>query len=403
MKTKVVVVGGGFAGIRVVRGLAEASNIEVTLISNKPDFRYSPALYRTATGRRKRESFIPLASLVAGISNVHLVQATASKIDRPTKTITTHDGTEYRYDYCVLALGVVTNYFGIPGLDEYSYGIKSAQEIIKLKHHLHSELINTHAMDQNYVIVGGGPTGVELAAELGNYLKRIARAHRVRRSKVSLELIEAAPRLLPTLSPRASRLARSRLRSLKVRVMTGKHVNGETSTTLKVDDRPIPTHTVIWTAGMSNSQFFTHNATQFSFDPKKRVAVDQYLQVDPHVFVAGDNAATKYGGLALSAVHNAAAISKNIRRLSSGKKARAYKPLKPISAVPLGNNRAIIQYGPVTFDGVIGGMIRRIADLVGYADIMGYVPALKLWMKKESYEETCKICRSPQVSTQTSD
>ncbi len=403
MKTKVVVVGGGFAGIRVIRGLSGAPGIDVTLISNQPDFRYSPALYRTATGRRKRESFIPLESLIAGMPNVHFVQATASKINRASKTISTHDGTEYRYDYCVLALGVITNYFGIPGLDEFSYGIKSAHEITRLKHHLHSKLIDSQAMDQNYVIVGGGPTGVELAAELGSYLKRIARAHRVRRSKVSLELIEAAPRLLPTLNPRASRLAKSRLRSLHVRVMTNKHVGGETAQTLKVDDRSIPTQTVIWTAGMSNSPFFAHNATQFSFDQKKRVAVDQYLQVDPHVFVAGDNASTKYGGLALTAVHNATAIAHNIRRLSSGKKARAYKPLKPISAVPLGRNRAIIQYGPFTFDGVLGGVIRRIADLVGYADIMGYVPALKLWMKQESYEETCKVCRSPQVSTPAAD
>jgi NADH dehydrogenase FAD-containing subunit len=185
--------------------------------------------------------------------------------------------------------------------------------------------------------------------------------------------------------------------------MTKKQVEGETATTLKVGNRSLPTHTVIWTAGMSISPFYRHNATQFSFDEKKRVAVDQYLQVDPHVFVAGDNASTKYVGLALTAVHNAAAIAKNIRRLSSGKKAKPYKPFKPVSAVPLGRNRAIIQYGPITFDGVIGGLIRRIADLVGYADIMGYIPALKLWLKKESYEETCKVCRSPQATLEQAD
>ena len=129
--------------------------------------------------------------------------------------------------------------------------------------------------------------------------------------------------------------------------------------------------------------------------------VDRYLQIDPHVFVAGDNAATKYGGLALTAVHNAAAIAKNIHRLNSGKKAKPYRPFKPISAVPLGRNRAIIQYGPITFDGPLGGLIRRLADLVGYADIMGYLAALKLWLKKEAYEETCTRCRSQLVSEST--
>lgn len=216
----IVIVGGGFGGVKLARSLADYEGISMTLISDNMDFRYSPALYRTATGHRNKESSVPLKTLLGDIKKLHLVQARAKQIDRAKRTITTAGGTSFSYDYAALALGVVTSYFGIEGLEKFAYGIKSIKEVDRLRAHLHQELVNTSALDKNYVVVGGGPTGVELASALRYYLTRMAKRHHLKRDKVNIELIEATDRLLPASSQRASRLTRKRLRQLGVKVLT---------------------------------------------------------------------------------------------------------------------------------------------------------------------------------------
>ena len=261
--TRVIVVGGGFAGIKVVREMANIPGISLTLISDQLDFRYSPALWRTATGGSKRESTIPILDLVAKVNNGRFVQAKVTKIDRAEKIIITEDGQKFDYDFCVLALGVVTSYFGIEGLDVFSYSIKSAHEVERLKRHLHEQLTHDHKFDKSYAIVGAGPTGVELAAALGEYLRKIAKRHKIRADKVKIELIEAADRILPSLSAKAAEKAGKRLEKLGVNVLTKQKVMGATKNTLKVDNRIVHTHTVVWTAGVTNNPFFKENYSSF--------------------------------------------------------------------------------------------------------------------------------------------
>ncbi len=395
-KTKIhlVVVGGGFAGIKVIRELANNPLFEITLISDHEDFRYCPALYRTATGHQRKESSVPLAFLLEDVANLTLVKAKVAKLNREHRMLKTHDGQTFRYDYCVLALGMVTSYFGIPGIDEFAYGIKSAQEVDHLKAHLHRELIDEHALDKNYVVVGAGATGVELSAALRAYLTRIAKQHHLRRNKVNIELIEAADRVLPASSKRSSRIVQRRLRRLGVKVLTGKKVEAETANTLVVDGRSIPTHTVIWTAGVTNNPFFPDNADQFSFNDKHKVVVNDHLQADDHLFVIGDNAATLFSGLALTAIHNASYVARALRRYAHHKTLPAYHPLRPITVVPVGPRWAVVQWGNLTLGGWLGGVIRLFADLIGYMDVMGIRKALAIWLKRNEYEETCPTCHA---------
>jgi NADH dehydrogenase len=394
----IVIVGGGFAGLKVARDLRKVPDIKVTLISDSDEFRYSPALYRTATGGRKRESSIPLSTLVSGNGNTTFIQARIAHLDRKKQILHTYKGKVITYDYCIMALGVVTSYFGIPGLETFSYSIKSAAEVERLKRHLHEQLTKEHATDKSYVIVGAGPTGVELASALGQYLKRIAKMHHVRRNRVVIELIEAAPRVLPTMNESASRIAARQLKKLKVKILVNSKVEGETANTLKVDDRSIATHTVIWTAGVANNPFFQSNADQFKLDKRQRVTVDPFLAVDDHLFVLGDNVSTKYSGLALTAVHQAKFVSKTLKAILGDGSVHPYKQRPPISAVPLGSKRAIVQWKSIAFGGLLGGLLRAVADLIGYADVMGYRAAIKLWLRRDEFEESCLICRAPQVT-----
>jgi NADH dehydrogenase len=394
-----VVVGGGFAGMKLVRELRYEENIKITLISEDDGFRYSPTLYRTATGHRFRESLIGIPELIKGMSNVTFIKAKAGKIDRKKRVITTEDGHKFEYDYAVLALGVVTSYFGIPGLDQYSFGIKTIPEIHELRAHLHQALIEDNETDKNYVVVGAGPTGVETAAALRSYVKKIAKQHRIRHNKVNVELIEAADRVLPTFPKPASTMVARRLRDLGVKILVKQKVEGETETTLTASGRSIPTETVIWTAGVTMNPFYAANASEFKFNERKKVVVDDYMRVDDRVFVLGDNAATKYSGLALTAVHDGAYAAHCLEGIIHHKPVRKYKPRTPMSVVPAGPYWGLFQYRSLLFGGWPGAVMRVLGDYVGYSDIMGYWKALFIFQGWTEYEEVCKVCRSIPAKT----
>jgi NADH dehydrogenase len=130
------------------------------------------------------------------------------------------------YDIIVLGLGVVTNYFGIPGMEDFSYGIKSFDAIRRFKEHLHNQIEDERRPDLNYVIVGAGPTGIELAGALPEYLRKVMEIHGVKHKAVYIDLIEAAPRLLPRMPPSTSLRVASRLRRKGVKLFTDSAVQG---------------------------------------------------------------------------------------------------------------------------------------------------------------------------------
>ena len=392
-KRHVLILGGGFAGLRTVRNLRKyPKHIDVTLITDSTTFRYSPALYRSATGFRMRESIIPISKIVKKYANINLVHQKIESIDRTKKIVKTIDGKTYSYDKVVLCLGVVTSYFGIPGLDEYSFNIKTPEGLQKLKTHLHKTLSDTGAPDTNYVVVGGGPTGVELSAALARYLKNIVRRHKVKNHSISIELIEAAPRLLPALNERASFLTARRLSKLGVEIMVGEAVKGETRATIKLAERSIPSHTVIWTAGVTNNPFFKQNLNEFSLNERGKVVVNEYMQVDEDTYVIGDNAGTPFGGLAQTAIRDANYTSKQIIRQFKGRPLYSYKQKKPTNIVPAGEYWSILQYNNFVIGGKIPALLRSLADLIGYTDIMGFASAYLIWRRRPQSEEKCRVC-----------
>ncbi len=387
---KVVVVGGGFAGLRVVRLLRNQKNIHLTLVTDRHSFRYCPALYRTATGITMKASAIPISQIVADAPSLKVKFARVTHIGRAEKELRTAAGEVIPYDIVVLALGAIPTYFGIPGIKEHAYSISSAYEITRLRKHLHDHLIDEKAPDRNYIVVGGGPTGIEVSAGMNAYLRTIIRQHRLKRRNVRLKLVEAADRLMPNAPKHESRRITARLKKLGVDVMTGTKVKSETDHTLKTDKETFPTETVIWTAGVENNHFFKNN--DFALDKRGKVVVDEHLQVNKSVFVIGDNADSKYSGLALTAVHNGTYVAKQIRRLASKKSPRKYRPFKPVSVIPVGENWAVLQWGHLVISGFLMSIVRKVADLIGYHDIMRLSLALKIWHNGFIEEETCKVC-----------
>jgi NADH dehydrogenase len=390
-KSKVVIVGAGFAGVRAARALSKQPDIEITLISATDSFSYFPQLYHAATGGARSESSLPLTDLLSGLS-VTVVTDTIVKFDPEGKTVTGSAGATYAYTDLILAVGSVTNYFGIVGLKEFSYDIKTITGAERFKNHLHKQLVEDSVPDLNYVVVGGGPTGVELAAALGDYLRRITRLHGLKKPKYSIELVEAAPRLLPRSPETFGAHIHKQLESLGVKVMTGAVVQAETADALQLKGESITSKTVVWTAGVANNPFFKANEAQFTLAKNGKVEVDEHLQSRPNVYVIGDNAATQYSGMAQTAIDNADFVVKDIEAVRNGGSRRAYKPKAPISVIPVGERWAAAQWGPVLLYGIAGYVLRRLADLVGYADIESWSSAIKVWMQDPRHEDGCPIC-----------
>lgn len=380
---QIIVVGGGFAGVKTALELAKDSRTHVTLISDKPDFQYYPSLYSTATGGSRLQSWVPLGEIFAHHDNVKVIIDTLISLDKTAHTITMASGATHQYKKLVLALGSVTTYFGIDGLDHYAYGIKSQSEITRLKQHLLHDFSTPNAVDSRFLIIGAGPTGVELASSLGAYLKRLKKKAKTTQPRVSISIIEAAPRVLPRMSEHASKMVLARLKRLGISVELNKKVEAATADSLIVNGRPIKSHTVIWTSGVANNPFFKTNAAQFNLAPNGRVVVDAHLRVDPHIYVLGDNAVTPYGGLAQTAVRDGIYAARHIL----GKTRKPYKPVLPAVVVPVGENWAVFEYRKIRFAGRLGALVRQAADLIGYRDILPLGQALTVWQTQERKED----------------
>ena len=383
----VTIVGGGFGGVKAALELAKNKKNHITLISDKPDFQYYPALYGTATGRSHLQSWVPLGKILTNKTNVDVIIDPIIEIDPKTKTIIGSSGTSYEYKLLILALGTITTYFGLKGLDTYSYGIKSADEIRKLKQHLYHSMFEERIIEKNYVIVGAGPTGVELAAALREYIERLAFDYRLPKKKVQINLIEAAPRVLPRMSETTSRRVERRLKKLGVKVMTNQKVEEQTANALIVDGKPIKSQTVIWTSGVANSPFYQANSEHFVFAKNGKVVVDEHLRAFKDVHVIGDNAFTPYSGLAQTALHDAIFVARNLERKQAGKKRKLYNAKLPPVVVPVGKNWAVFEWHKLRVSGRLAALLRVAADMIGYSDILPLGQALGVWHAQKVIED----------------
>ncbi|RWZ78891.1 MAG: hypothetical protein EOT05_04050 [Candidatus Microsaccharimonas sossegonensis] len=379
---KITIVGGGFGGVKAALELSKDKTNHITLISDKTDFQYYPGLYGTATGRSHLQSWVPLGEIFAGRDNILVIIDTITKISKSTKSLTGESGAVYTYTTLILALGSVTTYYGIKGLDQYAYGIKSAEEIKRLKRHLFDEFSQADHSDGNFIIVGAGPTGVELASSLGTYLRKLKIHYNKHEATTHITLIEAASRVLPHMSEKTSFIVKQRLQNLGVHVELNKKVEKQTIDTLIVSGKPMKSQTVIWTSGVANNPFFDANADQFTFSKNHKIIVDEYLRESEHVYVIGDNAFTPFSGLAQTALRDGIYVARHL--MGSKKK---YVAKMPPVVVPVGENWAVFEYKKIRFTGVPASLIRSAADFVGYSDLLPFGQALGVWHAQRIYED----------------
>lgn len=389
-KQKVVIVGGGFGGVKTALELSRENDIEVTLISDIDHMRYYPSLYRTATGVSRDISRLPLEEAFAG-RKIQIVKARVVELDRAQKFVKTDDDKEYSYDYLVMALGVITNYFNIPGLKEFSYGIKTVEDAEAFKSHLHEQIMDSRKPDLNYVIAGGGPTGVELAGVLGDYIRYICDKHGLSRPSIHVDLVEGAPRVLARMPQAVSKKVQRQLRKKGVRLYLNARVEGETADELTVNGKPIRSHTVVWTAGVTNNPFFSNNGFQVTRTGKVRV--DQYLMAEPSIFVIGDNADTPYSGMAQTAIYDGSYVARSIISIVRYQQTpKPYMAKKPIYVLPASHDWAAVVWGSAHLYGKIGSVLHRASDFICYHDYEPFFKATKRWFEGYEKQDLCPVC-----------
>lgn len=376
---KYTIIGGGFAGVKLALELAKHKPNQIHLISDRDDFQYYPTLYSSATGKSHLESWVPLGEIFASHQNVNVSIDHIVGIDAGNREILGASETRYDYQTLIIAVGSVTTYFGIPGMDQYSYGIKSYEEIRRLKERIYGDLAGAKKLDKNYVVIGGGPTGVELASALGTYLEKLSTYHGIKRPHVNIRLIEAAPRLLPRSHEAVSRRIKKRLERLGVEVQTSTMVEKATAESVIAGGRPIASHTIIWTSGVANNPLFAAHPELFTLSSRGKVIVDKHMRATKHIYVIGDNAETPYSGLAQIALHDAKFLAENFKRKRVNQPLKDYSAKLPPTIVPVGDTWAAFEWGKLRFYGWPAALLRRAADFIGYSDILPFGQALRPW------------------------
>lgn len=404
-KIQIVIVGGGFGGIRAALELEKKDlpNVQITLISDKPHFEYNPALYRYVTGNSAIEVCIPLSEIFKN-KNIIVVDDKITALNKGTQELTGVTGKTYHYDHLVLALGSETTYFGINGLKENSFGMKTVSEALQLKEQISKTLFACkenaankadQTRDANFVIIGAGPTGVEMAGRLIEYARRVAREIDLDPSLVSVSVIEGAPKILPTMPAKFTDVIEQHLRMLGVNFFLNRVIERQEVEDVYLKDMQMKTRTLIWTAGARANALY--EAWGFSVDKRGRVEVDPYLHAknDVKIFVVGDAAITTYSGYAQTAFYDGKYVARVIASAVLDKLPPVYSPKLPVNAIPAGVGWAgvlINSFGlNMRFYGVIGWWFRRAADLRSFMIVLPLFKALKIFWGG-CLNETCNIC-----------
>ncbi|MDP2313786.1 MAG: FAD-dependent oxidoreductase, partial [Pseudomonadota bacterium] len=356
---RVVVIGGGFGGLEVCRRLAHANKrgeIELTLIDKENFFQFNPLLPEVATGAvETRHIVYPLRAFCAP-RKIRFLRNKVRSVDPHARILSLHNDLSIPYDKLVIAAGSTTNFFGIPGAEEYSFVFKTLMDAIRLRAQVVEmwELAD-QATDPNvrrelltFVVVGGGITGVEVCSQLMTLfrttMKRLYPA--VPQNLVTVYLIEAADTILPGIRPEHVEVALGHLRHLGVNLVLCRKVVGVTETSVRLDDGAvIPAHTLVWTTGVRGAQL--EHPWPWPSGRGGRLKVDRACKVTEGVWAVGDIAeAYEADGklvpqVAQGAIQEGRLVAENLLAEMAGKPAREMKYVDMGYFVGLGKHSTV--------------------------------------------------------------
>jgi NADH dehydrogenase len=394
-KKKVLILGAGAAGISAALELKKASagvaGLEVTLVDQRDYHHPLPFIWHVVSGSVEPGHIsFPLQALLRqrGVERpVKFRQSLVQGIDVEKRVVSTDDG-ELEWDYLVVALGSTTNFFGMADVEENSLIFKSLSDAVSIHNHIldnyaaalreEDEQLRRELL--TFVVVGGGPTGIELAAAIQDFVRKaLVREFPSLMSQTRVLLVEAQDALLSGMKAKMSELAISRLRSRGIEVLLKARITKVLVGGIETaDGQTIPTRTVIWVAGVKPVAV----VESLPFEKAKggRIVVNQYLEVpgSPGVYVLGDcayslqeNGSVPYPPTQQVAERQGPACARNIIRAIQGKEQLAFNYKFKGQVIYMGRNLVVAQLGERVFDGFAAGLLRRVYYLWVFISYLG--------------------------------
>ncbi len=382
-RPRVVIVGGGFGGLSAARLLARAP-VDVTLIDRRNHHLFQPLLYQVATAALNASDIaIPIRRIVRDQRNVEVLLAEARGIDFGARTLELDEGS-VSYDRLIVATGARHSYFGQEAWTPFAPGLKSIADALEIRRRVLSAFERAEREEDperrrewlTFVVVGAGPTGVELSGALCEIARHsLARDFRhFDPAQARVILLEGSDRVLPPYRPSLGEKARSQLARLGVEVRTGQRVTAITGEGVAAGDEWIATRTVLWAAGVKGSGFGT--ALGVALDRAGRVLVQPDLTIagHPEVFVVGDLAcltldSVQVPGVAPAAMQGGRHAARNVLRSLRGEPLLPFAYKDKGALATIGRSSAVADFRRFTLSGVLAWaawLLLHLLFLVGF-------------------------------------
>jgi NADH:ubiquinone reductase (H+-translocating) len=395
-KPRVVIIGGGFGGLYAARALRRA-DVELLVLDRTNHHLFQPLLYQVATATlAPTDITAPIRWLLRRQKNTTVLMEQVQRVDPERRVVVTDDGgREFPYDFLIVAAGARHAYFGHPEWEATAPGLKSIDDAIELRRRVLTAFERAELEDDpeerqawlTFVLVGGGPTGVEMAGMLPTVAtKSLARDfRRIAHSEVRVILLEGGPKVLPAYPDELAEHARRDLMALGAEVRTGALVTCVEPGRVHVGtDEVIRTNTVIWAAGNAASPLGASLGT--TVDRVGRVVVAQDLSVreHPEIFVIGDMAAVETRGKPVPGVAPAAMqmgrhAARNIRRTLEAREPLPFAYRNKGDLATIGRHRAIADFGRLQLSGVIAWWFWLFLHILYLAGFRNRLSVLVEW------------------------
>lgn len=393
---RMVIIGGGFAGIKVIKKLSKAP-LQKVLFDRNNYHTFQPLLYQVATAGLEPDSIAdPLRKQLEPVDDFYFRMGEVFAIDAEAKRIRTEIG-EISYDYLVIATGSKINYFGNESIMANAFPLKQIPQALDLRSHIlqnfEAATITTDPDKlesmMNIVIVGGGPTGVEVAGAFGELKKNILPADypELDFNKMNIILLEGTSEVLTAMSDFASRKALKYLKKFDVHVQLNTLVVSYDGLTAKLSDgSEIKTHTLVWAAGVQGN--FPDGFGKQAIE-RGRLVVDEFNQVVGHdnIYAIGDIALMKnkdypYGHpmLAPVAIQQGHHLADNIKRILKGKPLKPFKYRDKGSMATIGRNKAVADLGKLSFGGFVAWMVWMFVHLISIIGFRNRLIVFSNWV-----------------------
>lgn len=391
----IVIVGGGFAGLNCAQRLGGDERFRVTLIDKQNHHLFQPLLYQVAmAGLSPADIAVPIRRLLADYKNISVLMGQVSRIDTKTKTVHYDKDGSLDYDYLVLACGAKHSYFGNDHFQPLAPGLKTLSQATEIRRRVLAALEDAEKCTDaalrkallTFVVVGGGPTGVELAGALGEMTRHTLNKEfrHIDPGQARILLIEGSDRILSSFHPSLSERAQRDLEQIGVQVWTESRVTDITAKGVSVGEEHIHAHTVVWAAGVQASPLGKNSGLPVDRAGRVMVGADLSVAGLPEVFVVGDMATIKdypLPGVAPNAIQQGDFVAKQIVHDAKGESRGNFTYIDRGQMATIGRSRAVMESGKFRLTGIMAWLawvVVHIYQLVGFRNRV-FVVAHWLW------------------------